>query len=145
MTTYRLGISIKYIITVCPSSIPGMAVQVGRLIQVDNSSPVDVGQLAAVHVAALWAGTVPLAAPVALENGVALQLVAVQTAVLHLRMKTNEYRHMKPQGDRGRKSAENIHIVSLGLFKAQYEQELRLGSFLGVFLAIYIDRQNTSN
>jgi hypothetical protein len=89
MTTYRLGISIKYIITLCPSSIPGMAVQVGRLIEVDNSSPVDVGQLAAVHVAALWAGTVPLAAPVALENRVALQLVAVQTAVLHLRMKTN--------------------------------------------------------
>jgi hypothetical protein len=64
--------------------LPDMAVQVSRLIQIGDPSPLQLRQLVTVHIAALGAGTVPLTAPVTLQHGVTLQLVTVQTAVLHL-------------------------------------------------------------
>jgi uncharacterized membrane protein YhaH (DUF805 family) len=65
--------------------LPDMAVQVRRLIQIGDPSALQLRQLVAVHIAALGAGTVPLTAPVTLQHGVALQLVTVQAAVLHLK------------------------------------------------------------
>ena len=64
--------------------IPDMTVQMGRLVQIDHAAAVQFGQLAAVDIAALGTGAVPLAAPVTLQHRVALQLVTIQAAVLHL-------------------------------------------------------------